>query len=124
MNNITDILNWLSNRMVFKYKEPRQSQSIDHIQKLLNVFTNISECNLTDEEIDTIIQKYFFDHGFDSGDTDYEKSKFRTNIKNIYIDTVSNIINKVNDKYKVEQNNKYIQNFETSMEDAINSNNL
>ena len=66
MNNITDILNWLANRMVFKYKEPKQSQSITNIQKLLNVFTNISECNLTDKEIDTIIQKYFFDHGFDS----------------------------------------------------------
>ena len=124
MNNITDILNWLANRMVFKYKEPKQSQSITNIQKLLNVFTNISECNLTDKEIDTIIQKYFFDHGFDSDDTGYEKSKFRTNIKNIYIDTVSNIIDKVDHKYKVAQNNKDIQNFETSMEDAIKSNNL
>lgn len=123
MNNIVDILNWLANRMVFKYKEPKQSESINNIQKILNIFTNISKCGLTDDEIDVIIQKYFFEHGFDSDDT-HEKTKFRSNIKNIYIDTVSNIVDKVNHEYQVAQRNKYIQNFETSMEDAITSHNL
>jgi hypothetical protein len=101
MNNITSAIAWLKNRCLLRYRESNDSQTLSIINLIDNTYQNIIECNISTAEINSIINKYYFDFnmdkstnndGFSMGFSDADRAALRHNILNIYKDITQNIV--------------------------------
>ena len=101
MNNIQQMLQWIKNRCLFKYKETPGSQTIWTLDQIYENYSTIESCNIPQECLDSIIGKYYFDFAMDKtpnsdglsiGFSDADRMVLRHNIINIYKDIVAHIL--------------------------------
>lgn len=123
MNNVKQMLTWLKNRCIFRYRENNESQTISIIDNLLKIIEDSEACSIDIKVLDKIIGKYYFDFemnksndtdGFEMGFTDKDRILLRHNISNIVKDIMQHISNTNLDQIdKDKQNISDIFNHET-----------
>lgn len=70
MINILELLDWISNRLLYKYRESEEAEIFQKIQTIKNYIIDRSEISLdiNKEQLDTILVKYYADFYLDSSD--------------------------------------------------------
>lgn len=99
-HNINQLLSWLKNRCLIKYHEHPTSDTIVNLNKIHTTIQKIAECQLSQIDLDTIINKYYFDFHIDKCDdndinigfSDADRQLLRHNIIHIYKNIIEHLM--------------------------------
>lgn len=85
------ILNWIANRIIYKFGELKDEWYIKYLVHLADRMNDPDIC-ISDDELDNILAQYYVDFFLDKDDnskfgfSEKDREILRTNIKNIYKD--------------------------------------
>lgn len=96
MNHIIDKIIWLRNRSKFIHKENDDSSAICYLDHIKNIIESLDIEKISDENLDSIISKYYIGYDcdrpdsvetdFEFGFTTKEKEELRNKTKSIMLD--------------------------------------
>src|SRR5210317_161868 len=70
MNHIIEKITWLKNRMLFKYRETKDSQAIKSIDMIDQYIYDLEKLNIESPILDQVLNQYYY--GFSDDKTDGE----------------------------------------------------
>lgn len=91
---------WLINRMIYKYQCDKNDLALNHIQSLVNKLKLPKKIDISDEDLNLILSKYYVDFNLDYcsdiniGYSDSQRSDLRNTIRSIVFDIVNKNIPK------------------------------
>jgi hypothetical protein len=114
MNNAKQMLAWLRNRCIFRYKEKNDSQVLAIIDNVSKIIDDTESCNIDPKILDKIISKYYFDFeidkstdidGFEIGFTAKDRALLRHNTIHMIKDIIEHVSQTHLNQTNKQQNN-------------------